>query len=128
MNTFCGCNNPDIETKEEGMSVVVSCTNCGQSVVTTNTDMILEQNPWLGDDTEYEIYLDNNEIEKKVYIEIMKNFMVITSSNALKLYKNKQRVLIYTGKGQEFYKKCKYLNKENAKYETKPECNYIKST
>ena len=128
MNEFCDCKNPKIETKEEGMTIVVTCTNCGQSVATTNTEKMFEANPWLNDNSEYEIFLENNAIEKKCYIEIMKRFIKTSTSEALNLYNNNNEVLIYKGKGQEFYENCLYLNKVKAKYKTVPECNYVKNT
>ena len=128
MNEFCGCNNPQIEKEEKGMTIVISCTNCGQSVATTNTKKMMEENPWLNDKSEYEIFLENNEIERKYYIEIMKRFINASTSEALNLYKNNTKVLIYKGKGKEFYENCLYLNKVKAQYVTAPECSYVKNT
>jgi len=128
MKEFCGCNNPHIETIEEGMTIVISCTNCGQSVATTNTNKLLEENPWLNDLAEYEIHLDRKAAEKKIYIEILKRFNKISTSEALNLYKENSEILIYKGKGQEFYENCLYLNEAKAKYKTIPYCNYVKNT
>ena len=122
---FCGCDNPDLESIESGMSIVVHCKSCGQSVATTNTRKLESMNPWLNDRTKYKVNVSPVGIEKAAFVRVIKSKVALSTQAILEVYENQRDFMIFEGGGQEFIKLCCFLKDNGITYTTSPKCSYV---
>lgn len=78
-----------------GSSIEIKCRKCDYSVVTTNINLIYE------DEEIYEIYLLNGNIISQKVIIFAKNILNKSSSEALKLIKSSEEIKLYSGSAVE---------------------------
>ena len=125
MNEFCGCNKPNIINIEQGLTLIVECTNCGEKVATTN-QRYFEEHPWLTDETKYEIVVVPTELERKIFLSLLNTHAAVKISDAAVMYKNNTEFTIFKGAGSEFYEFAKNLKDKSISFKVLPQCpSYI---
>lgn len=128
MQEFCGCENPDIQSSESGMSIVVQCKKCGQSAATTNTRRLEELNPWIDDDNEYQVIVSPDGLDKITFVKVMKKKLPLSTKFITTLFLDHRDSVAFQGTGQEFYEFCQFLNENKVSFVTRPECSYVHGT
>ena len=124
MDNFCDCENPNITEKEQGLTLVVKCANCGTTAATTNP-YYFHRNPWLDDNTEYQVTLLASQTTKREYINLVRKFLAQPLSEVVAWQKSLTDVVIFKGKGLAFHDVILDLNQTKAAYEVNPPCAYL---
>lgn len=111
------CESRLVETKY-GSSVEIKCTKCDYSVVTTNISLIYE------DETIYDVYLLSGNIGNQKVFTLVKNILIISSSEVLNLINSGEEIKLYSGSAVEVKSIREKLDNLNLSYKITPEYNW----
>lgn len=114
MESFCKCEEPNIENEVTGSCLIVRCIKCGEEVVTSHFP------EWMRDSSVYEIQIDPKENNKLVFVKLLKKKFELNSTEALDIFQNGKVIKLYKGTSVEIYHLIKELRDAGIKYITLP--------